>query len=257
MEKLQPTRVQLCGRFVIETGSGRRVEPSGRQARMLLGYLVLHRNRPASRAEIIDAVWGTEPAPAADSALSALLSKVRHALGWEIAGRGEVRLRVPAGTIVDAETAIENVHLGEAALRRGELGAAYFCALTARYIAQRSFLAGCDAVWIDDWRRDLAGVHIRALECFTQACLLIGGGELVAAQRANGELVELAPYRESAHALRMRALISGGNTAEALLAYDGLRHRLRDELGVDPGPELRALYQELLTATAPSGGTQT
>jgi len=38
--------------------------------------------------------------------------------------------------------------------------------------------------------------------------------------------------------------------AEALLAYDCLRRRLREELGVDPGPELRTFYQELLAPTS-------
>jgi DNA-binding SARP family transcriptional activator len=61
------------------------------------------------------------------------------------------------------------------------------------------------------------------------------------------ELVQLAPYRETGHALRMRALAAAGNTAEALLAFDSLCHLLRDDLGVSPSPDLRALHQELLS----------
>jgi DNA-binding SARP family transcriptional activator len=45
----------------------------------------------------------------------------------------------------------------------------------------------------------------------------------------------------------MDVLAARGNVAEALLAYDGLRRRLRDDLGVDPCPELRHTYERLLS----------
>jgi DNA-binding SARP family transcriptional activator len=49
----------------------------------------------------------------------------------------------------------------------------------------------------------------------------------------------------------MRALAASGNKAEALLAFDRLCRLLRDDLGVDPGPDVRALHQELLTGHKP------
>jgi DNA-binding SARP family transcriptional activator len=66
-------------------------------------------------------------------------------------------------------------------------------------------------------------------------------------------LVELAPYWESAHALRMQALVASGNPAEALRSYDCLRRGLREELGASPGADLQELYQRLLTLTAGTG----
>jgi len=239
-------RIQLCGRFGVELDGQPVRDLRGRQCRPLLGYLVLQRRRPMARSQIIDALWGERPPAAADSALSALLSNIRKACGWEVAGRGEVTLRIPEDTFVDAEAAIESIHLAESAAHRGDTIAAYHCANVARYIARRPLLAGFEAPWIEERRAELDGVHLRALECFAKACLALGGAEQAGAERATRELIELAPYRESAWALRMRALAESGNTAEALVTYETIRLRLREELGASPGHELRALHQQLL-----------
>ncbi|MYV55686.1 BTAD domain-containing putative transcriptional regulator, partial [Streptomyces sp. SID3212] len=70
--------------------------------------------------------------------------------------------------------------------------------------------------------------------------------------RAEDTLPELAalceefPLDEPLQALRVRALRDASRTAEALAAYDEVRRGLADRLGTDPGPELRALHEELL-----------
>ncbi|WP_277426014.1 BTAD domain-containing putative transcriptional regulator, partial [Streptomyces sp. SID10362] len=60
------------------------------------------------------------------------------------------------------------------------------------------------------------------------------------------------PLDEPLQALRLRALRDTGRTAEALAAYEAVRHLLADRLGTDPGPELRALHTELLGAADPA-----
>jgi DNA-binding SARP family transcriptional activator len=64
----------------------------GRQGRLLFAYLVLNRDRDCGRAELIDLLWPERPPAAAETALSALLSKLRRALGEGVlAGRSELR----------------------------------------------------------------------------------------------------------------------------------------------------------------------
>ena len=58
------------------------------------------------------------------------------------------------------------------------------------------------------------------------------------------------PLREELWALLMRALCAAGRQAEALEAYERARSVIGDELGVDPGPGLRQLHQEILEADA-------
>ncbi len=56
------------------------------------------------------------------------------------------------------------------------------------------------------------------------------------------------PLREKLWTLLMRALYGAGRPAEALEVYEEARTKIADELGVDPGAELRQLYQQILTA---------
>ena len=79
-----------------------------------------------------------------------------------------------------------------------------------------------------------------------RACLGVGGAERAAAVRAGRDLVGYAPLRESGYRLLIEALDASGNRAEALLAYEALRLRLREDLGISPGAELRDLHARLL-----------
>ena len=85
-------------------------------------------------------------------------------------------------------------------------------ALSALFVARRAFLPEAQAQWAEVWRRRLADVRIRALECYAETCLGLRGAELPGAERAGRELVEAAPFRESGHLLLMRALAASGPT---------------------------------------------
>ena len=69
-------RIHLCGRLVVEW-DGERLERDlpGRQGRLLFAYLVLNRDRPVRRDELIEALWSEEgPPPTGDSLLAPPLS---------------------------------------------------------------------------------------------------------------------------------------------------------------------------------------
>jgi DNA-binding SARP family transcriptional activator len=244
-----PVRIQVCGTLAVEV-DGRRIEHDlpGRQGRMLFAYLVVHRLRPIRRDELVDALWPRTPPAAADTALRALLSKLRRVLpDSTLDGRAELRLSLPSDAFVDLEDARAAIHRAESALALGDWHRAWGASLGPLFTARRGFLPDEDAEWIRDVRHELEALHLRALECYAQACLGVGGTELVAAERAGRELTKLAPYRESGHRQLMRALAARGNTAEALRVYEQLRTLLRDELGIAPCAETLALHAELLT----------
>ena len=58
--------------------------------------------------------------------------------------------------------------------------------------------------------------------------------------------MRLAPHRESGYRLLMQALVARGNDAEALLVYESLRVRLREDLGVAPSAQSQVLHRTLL-----------
>lgn len=242
------TRIQLCGRLVARV-DGRRVEAAlpGRQGRLAFTYLVLHRLRPVTRDELVAALWPAEPPRATSAALSALLSKLRRALGGAtLAGRGELRLQLGSDAWVDVEAAREAIHRAESGLARSDWAGVWGPGRVALHIARRGFLAGEDLPWVDEQRRELEEVELRALECIAESSLGLGGAELDSARRCGRSLVRAAPLRESGVRLLMRALAADGNVAEALAVYDDLRVRLRDELGAAPAPATQAVHRGLL-----------
>ena len=217
-----------------------------RQGRVLFAYLVVHHDQSIPRAQIIDALWPTGGPEAADAALSVLLSRLRRPLGPErLDGRGVVRLALDDASI-DLDTARESIHSAESAIVQQQWERGWASAQATLFTARRGFLPGEDALWIDEVRRELEELHVRALEAYGAAGLGLGGTELAAARAAGRTLVKLAPLRESGHRLLMRALAAEGNPAEALRAYDELRTLLRDELGVSPSAPTQALYEQLL-----------
>src|SRR5262249_8883897 len=129
---------------------------------------------------------------------------------------------------------------------------AWALSLAALLVTERRLLADCEAPWLDEWRRRLADVLVRSLECRAAACLGIGGAELVAAERAARRLVELPPYRENGDRLLMEAHVARGNGAEAVRVYDDVRRLFRDELGIAPGASVQELHKRLLGAPKPA-----
>jgi pentatricopeptide repeat protein len=222
-----------------------------RQGRLLFAHLVVHRRRPATRAQLVDALWPGGAPAAADRALSALLSKLRTALGPDlIAGRDRPQLVLPGDSYVDLEAAADRLHEAETAVAMKDWHRAWAPARAALHTASRGFLAGDDAPWIEDVRRELEDIRLRAHEAVAATALGLGGPELAAAERSGRALTEAAPFRESGYAHLMRALAAQGNIAEALRVYDRLRCLLRDELGIAPSVAVQELHRELLSGAA-------
>lgn len=240
--------MQLCGRLVVQI-AGRRVEDAfpSRQGRLLFVYLAANRMRPIGRDELVDAIWGDGVPAAPDSALNALMSKLRRAVGSEqIAARGELRLVLPQGAFVDLEAAAEAIHRAEAAVRREAWPEVWAPARVALHTALRSFLPGEDGPWIEEWRRRLDEIAIRAYECVAASGLALGGTEFDSVKRSANTLIERMPYRESGYRYLMEALHLEGNDAEALVVFEQLRSLLRDELGTSPSAATQELHRRLL-----------
>jgi pentatricopeptide repeat protein len=235
---LAQTRVQLCGKLVVEL-DGQRIEERlpGRQGRVLFAYLATNRSRTLTRGDLMGALWPDGH----DGGLAPLLSKLRRIVPLE----GH-QLRLPAGTWIDLEAAGDAVHRAESALAQGHVRVACPPAQVALAISRRPFLPGVDLDWVEEVRRRLADYEFRALETYGRAGLAIGGTELPAALRCGRALIRLEPYRESGHRILMEAFAAEGNTAEALRLYDELRRLLREELGASPSASTQALHRRLL-----------
>jgi SARP family transcriptional regulator, regulator of embCAB operon len=247
-------RIHLSGHMSME-GDDVLLRPRdfpGQQGRAAFAFLVTHRDSPVPRSDLATALWGAEPPQSRDPAISAIVSKLRsllvragvdgtHALR---AADGCYELRLPRGTWIDHEVALDSVHEAEAALRAGDPGRAYGPSAVAHHIARRPFLPGQDGHWFDQKRELLEGILVRALEC--RAEVYLWNREHSLAVEAAREMVRIRPFRETGYRVLMRAHTASGNTAEALRVYERCRMLIAEELGVPPSPETRALHAQVL-----------
>ena len=247
-------RVYLAGRVAIESPSGwiRSEAFPSQQARLAFTALVLERGRPLARVELAGVLWPREPPRAAESALNALISKLRTLLvrlgpEWAdaiLGARGTYELNPPVPLWIDLEAAAEAVHEAEAAVRAARIPLAYGPSAVAHHIARRPFFPGEAGPWVEQWRDRLREIRLRALE--VRGAVYLANDEPALALQNGQEMLTIQPFRESGHRLVMRAHAAMGNTAEALLAYEACRRLIAEELGVDPSPQTKATYEAVL-----------
>jgi len=246
-------RIFLAGRLAIASGT-RLVDEHrfpGLQGRVVFAMLAAERERPVSREELADELWGDGLPPAWETSIRAIASKLRGMLGEAGVDGGRVltgaaglyQLRLP-GTWVDIDAAADAIHRAEPLLRRGRVDEACGWALAARAIARRPLLPGAEGPWVTHRRDRLRDLHLRALEALAEIWLRRGVAALAVADAE--EALRLEPFRESAHRALMRAHAAAGNRAEALRAYEECRRLLGTDLGVDPSPETEGVYLEVL-----------
>ena len=227
----------------------------GRQGRLALVFLTLHRHHPVSRAELVEAIWTADPPADVETSLSAILSKLRAALkkiGWApgAAGietvSGAVGIRLPPAAWVDVEAAANAIDEAEGALRLEEHARAWGLANVVVSIARRPFLPDVESPWIEARRAGLRSLLSRGLECLAEASAAKRQASL--AIQYMSEVVALEPFRETAYQQLMRLHAAMGNRAEALRVFGHCRTLLRDELGANPSPQTEAVFLEILRA---------
>jgi DNA-binding SARP family transcriptional activator len=236
--------------------SGRVLPLGGRKQRGLLALLLLDRNHVVPRDRLIDALWEERPPDSAANSVQVYVSRLRRLLGDdEPGGRGVLAtedpgyvLRAPAGA-VDADEFERLVAEGKAALDEGNFADAETALSAALSLWRGPALADlASELYAQPEIARLEELRLEALEARFEAMLSAGRqmeavGELQA-------LVSLHPLDERLRAQLMLALYRSGRQAEALETYRAFRRLASEELGLEPGPELRELEQAILRQDA-------
>jgi predicted ATPase/DNA-binding SARP family transcriptional activator len=222
---------------------GEPVPLGGPRRRALLAYLVLHRHQPTPADRLIDALWGSDADPGARHSLQTHVSALRRLLhhpevpGTITHGAGGYQLSLDGATI-DLE---RFEHAADRAVRNGDPLAA----------ARALELWGGEPLtdlppqpWAEAMIRSLQTRRCRVALLHIEAELQAGHPERVLP--LIDELLASHPYDEQLWAQRLLALYRTGAQTEALAAYQELRRRLQEDLGVDPGPELTGLQRHIL-----------
>ena len=227
---------------------GRRVAVGGGRQRALLALLLVHAGEVVPRDRLIEELWAGAPPPGAAQSLDTYLSRLRRA--FREAGAGDVLVTRAPGYVLHAEETDARRFEALAAEGREVLAAAE-AGRAAQVLAEALALwrgAAYAEVADESWARAetgrLAGVRLSAIEDRIEAELALGRhGALVPELES---LVSREPTRERLTGQLMLALYRSGRQADALSAYRAVRRSLVEELGLEPGPELRRLEAAVL-----------
>ncbi|MEV0379224.1 BTAD domain-containing putative transcriptional regulator [Nonomuraea sp. NPDC050643] len=214
---------------------GRPVRISGRKPRLLLATLLLDAGRVVGADRLVEVLWPHRPPRSAQANLRTYVSSLRSDLGsGQLRGDG-------SGYAIDVAPGTLDLLVFENLVDRGE----YAGALALWRGAPLSDLPGSPL-----WDRRLEALHrlrLRAAEALIERRIERGDHDGAIAE-LRGLLAE-HPYREDLWGRLVLTLHKGGRKAEALRAYAAVRDQLVDELGVEPGAELRGAYEVILADT--------
>lgn len=233
--------------------------PGGKTSELLV-RLALDAGVVVRSERLLDELWEGDPGTRRNT-LQAKAAMLRRALGdpgMLVGEAGGYRLAVEPAP-VDALAVVEEADAAARLLAEAQPTAALAAAEAALASFRGDLLpAAGDGEWIEPHRARLAASRVSLLETAFAARLATGHpGDLI------GD-VEVAvaehPYQEGLWALLIAALYRAGRQADALAAYQRARGRLAEDLGLEPGPELRRVEQQVLAqdvalaaADAPAG----
>jgi DNA-binding SARP family transcriptional activator len=244
-------RFQLLGP-VRAWRDGAAIDVGSPQQQAVLVSLLLARGEQISMASMIDALWADRPPRSAMGVVRTYVSRLRHAfgaedpahgLGIEFAGDGYALPR--AGLVVDLDT-FERRVWGAVAAAPEDPDRARTLSRSALEMWRGTPLAGVAGPYAEAVRFRTVELRVDAAEIEFAAQVETGGH--LAAIAGIRVLINDFPLRESLHELLMLALSRAGRPGTALEAYESARRVLRDELGIEPGPGLRRMQQQVLTA---------
>ena len=219
--------------------------PAGKTTEVLI-RLALDAGVLVRAERLIDDLWSEQAAGVARNTLQSKVSQLRRALGdpgLVTGGAAGYTLHVDPAQV----DALEVLRLADAAAELRESGnaaAAVTACTDALAMFRGEILPAGAGDWLIPHRARLEQVRLRLAEDHLAARLDLGaGGEVIGELES---LVAIHPLRESLWRLLITALYRAGRQADALEAYRRIRERLAEDLGVDPGPELRAVERRIL-----------
>jgi predicted ATPase/DNA-binding SARP family transcriptional activator len=239
----QLLEIQLLGPFEVLAG-GTPAEVGGSKRQALLAMLALGNGRVVDVNGLVDGLWGEELPAAPRNALHHHIARLRAALGEEsIVGSADGYALKDAS--VDAVRFEELLAETRTALRDGDTPTAADAVASALALWRGPALQGLTgAEWFSAEARRLETLHVDALEEDFEVRLALGEHrELTPALRS---VLADNPFRERLWGQLMLALYRSGRQADALETFQEARGVLADELGLEPGPELRRLQEAIL-----------
>src|SRR5436190_17854219 len=248
---------RILGHLEVSNG-GDPIRLGGSKQRALLAMLLVHANESVSVDTLADELWGDDPPERAAKNIQVQISRLRRALEAEQRpdgsnGAASSIITRPHSYLIRVEPGHLDLHRFKRLLEEGTEA----LVAEAPLVAEAKLLEALE-LWrgppLADFSFDsfaqaaiarMEELHLGAIELLFTAQLELGHHADVIAPL--GTLVAEHPYRERLLEQLMLSLYRSGRQADALAAYRDARHALVDELGIEPGADLRQLEAKILT----------
>jgi DNA-binding SARP family transcriptional activator len=221
----------------------RTVQLGGPGIRSVLAMLLLEPNQVVPLDRIVDVLWAHEPPASARTMVQGYVSRLRQRISEADVGGAHIITTPPGYRLVVDESQID-VAVARSLLAKSR-------GLPAARRAE--LLDEAHALWRGPALADLGGrvsapelteLRLAILEARADAKLELGRHHEVIDELT--QLIDAQPFRERLVAQLMLALYRANRRATALEAYQRFAHRAAEELGMDPGPQLRELHARVL-----------
>lgn len=243
-------RYSLLGPVRVWSGD-RELDPGSPQQCAVLALLLLAQGRPVTIEQLVEKLWGEAAPAAARPTARTYVSRLRRLLPGDErhpgiqSGRAGYVLPV-ASDALDLARFDSLLRASRATRDEGNAGLAVQQLREALSLWQGTALAGAKAEFVGAERERLEQLRLAASEERIALDLALGRHTEVLPEVAS--LSAVHPLEERLRELHMLALYRCARQADALQVYRGVRELLHRELGIEPGPELRALHQRILRA---------
>lgn len=250
-ESTRPPVLLVLGSVTLRGPVGGETAVGGVRPRRLLTGLAVCATEEVSADRLADIVWGESPPRSARANLHTYLWSLRRSLASAAGGRVAIDA-CPGGYVLRAGPGALDWHqfrdlaAAAAGITGSDPPAAAAQLRRALDLWRGPAAADLDGspLWLAARIAAMDEARLTALEQRIEADLATGRHRELAPELAG--LTTAHPLREQFRACQMLALYRSGRQADALAAFHQLRHCLATELGIDPSPPLRNLYQAIL-----------
>jgi DNA-binding SARP family transcriptional activator len=224
---------------------GKALPLGGGRQRALLAVLLLHAGQTVSTDRLIDELWGADPPGSALNSVHVYVSQLRKTLGdGRIVTRGHGYALEVGEDELDVRRFERLFREGRELLSKDPQEASSTLSVALACWRGPALAEFASEEFAQDEIRRLEELRLAALEEKNEAELALGGAARLVSELET--LVAANPLRERLRGQLMLALYRSGRQADALAAYREGRRRLVEELGLEPGPELRDLETAIL-----------
>jgi ATP/maltotriose-dependent transcriptional regulator MalT/DNA-binding SARP family transcriptional activator len=225
-----------------------------RRARDILCFIVSRRHHRASKDTIIDTFWGETDFEVVEKNFHPTVSHIRKALNsnqplkqnFLLYRDGDYQLNSEFSYRIDIEAFDELLKQGESARRARKVDECIGAYEKALPLYRGEFMQGSYEPWVEEQRTYYREQYLRLLEAL--AGVAQTSADWPKAMQLAQLIIHEDQFREDIHCLIMRAYAALGNRGAAKDQYEGLKRLLQRELGVEPSPETKKLYREVVGA---------